>query len=79
MRQMCGKLVCCMGIVRTTFALNLKAVSYNLQRLVFLKQRGLPAIYFEGQAAKLGLRSDSPGRQRVPEWLIFLLWRFLDK
>jgi IS5 family transposase len=44
MRQMGGKLVRCMGIVRTTFALNLKAASYNLQRLVFLKERGLPAF-----------------------------------
>jgi IS5 family transposase len=39
--QMGGKLVRCMGIVRTTFALNLKAASYNLKRLVFLKDGGL--------------------------------------
>jgi IS5 family transposase len=36
------KLVRCLGIVRTTFALHLKAASYNLKRLVFLKERGLP-------------------------------------
>lgn len=42
--QMGGKLVRCMGIVRTTFALNLKAASYNLKRLVFLKERGLAAF-----------------------------------
>ena len=34
----------CVGIVRTTFALNLKTASYNLQRLVFLKDRGVPAF-----------------------------------
>jgi IS5 family transposase len=39
--QMGGKLVRCMGIVRTTFVLNLKAASYNLKRLVFLKEGGL--------------------------------------
>jgi IS5 family transposase len=39
--QMDGKLVRCMGIVRTTFVLQLKAASYNLKRLVFLKERGL--------------------------------------
>jgi IS5 family transposase len=39
--QMGGKLVRCMGIVRTTFALNLKVASYNLKRLVFLKKGGL--------------------------------------
>ena len=37
--QMGGKLVRCMGIVRTTFALNLKAASYNLKRMVFLKEQ----------------------------------------
>ena len=42
--QMGGKLVRCMGIVRTTFALNLKAASYNLKRMVFLKERGLAAF-----------------------------------
>ena len=37
-----GKLVRCMGIVRDTFALqHLKAASYNLKRLVFLKEGGL--------------------------------------
>jgi len=36
-----GKLVRCIGIVRITFALNLKAASYNLKRLVFLKNGGL--------------------------------------
>ena len=36
-----GKLVRCLGIVRTTFVLQLKTVSYNLKRLVFLKERGL--------------------------------------
>lgn len=39
--QMGGKLVRCMGIVRTTFTLSLKAASYNLKRLVFLKEEGL--------------------------------------
>ena len=39
--QMGGKLVRCMGIVRVTFALHLKAASYNLKRLVFLKEGGL--------------------------------------
>lgn len=36
-----GKLVRCLGIVRTTFVLQLKAASYNLKRLVFLNGRGL--------------------------------------
>ena len=44
MRHMGGKLVRCMGIVRATFALNLKTASYNLQRLVYLKERGVPAF-----------------------------------
>ena len=39
--QMGGKLVRCLGILRTTFALYFKAASYNLKRLVFLKERGL--------------------------------------
>jgi IS5 family transposase len=39
--QMDGKLVRCRGIVRVTFALHLKAASYNLKRLVFLKEGGL--------------------------------------
>lgn len=39
--QMGGKLVRCLGIVRVTLALHLKAASYNLKRLVFLKERGL--------------------------------------
>lgn len=39
--QMGGKLVRCLGIVRTTFALNLKAASYNLKRLVLLKEYGV--------------------------------------
>lgn len=39
--QMGGKLVRCLGIVRTTFALHLKAASYDLKRLVFLKEHGL--------------------------------------
>ena len=39
--QMGGKLVRCLGIVRTTFVLHLKAASYNLKRLVFLKEHGL--------------------------------------
>lgn len=39
--QMGGKLVRCLGIVRTTFALHLKAASYNLKRLVFLKEHGV--------------------------------------
>lgn len=42
--QMGGKLVRCMGIVRTGFALHLKAASYNLKRMVFLKERGLAAF-----------------------------------
>jgi IS5 family transposase len=42
--QMGGKLVRCMGIVRTTLALHLKAATYNLKRLVFLKQGGLAAF-----------------------------------
>ena len=41
LEQMGGKLVRCMGIVRVTFALHLKAASYNLKRLVFLKEGGL--------------------------------------
>jgi IS5 family transposase len=40
-RKWGGKLVRCMGIVRVTFALHLKAASYNLKRLVFLKEGGL--------------------------------------
>jgi IS5 family transposase len=44
MRHMGGKLVRCMGIVRATFALHLKTASYNLQRLVYLKERGLQAF-----------------------------------
>ncbi len=39
--QMGGKLVRCLEIVRTTFVLQLKVVSYNFKRLVFLKERGL--------------------------------------
>lgn len=39
--QMGGQLVRYLGIVRTTFVLQLKAASYNLKRLVFLKERGL--------------------------------------
>jgi len=39
--QMGGKLVRCPGIVRTTFVLQLKGASYNLKRIVFLKERGL--------------------------------------
>lgn len=39
--QMGGKLARCMGIVRVTLALHLKAASYNLKRLVFLKEGGL--------------------------------------
>ncbi|CDG83125.1 transposase DDE domain protein [Janthinobacterium agaricidamnosum NBRC 102515 = DSM 9628] len=42
--QMGGKLVRCLGIVRATFALQLKAASYNLKRLVFLKERGLAPL-----------------------------------
>jgi IS5 family transposase len=41
MRHMGGKLVRCMGIVRATFALHLKTASYNLERLVYLKERGI--------------------------------------
>ena len=41
MRHMGGKLVRCKGIVRATFALHLKTASYNLQRLVFLKEHGV--------------------------------------
>lgn len=43
-RHMSGKLVRCMGIVRATLALHLKTVSYNLQRLVYLKERCLQAF-----------------------------------
>ncbi len=39
--QMGGKLVRCMGIVGASFALHLKAASYNLKRLALLKERGL--------------------------------------
>ncbi len=39
--EMGGKLVRCLGIVRTTFVLLLKVASYNLKRLVFLQGRGL--------------------------------------
>ena len=39
--QMGSKLVRCLGMVRTTFVLQLKAASYNLKRLVFLKERGM--------------------------------------
>ena len=42
--QMGGKLVRCTGIVRVTFALHLKAASYNLKRLVFLKEGGLAPL-----------------------------------
>lgn len=42
--QMGGKLVRCLVIVCTTFALNQKAASYNLKRLVFLNERGLAAF-----------------------------------
>lgn len=44
MRHVGGKVVRCMGIVRVTFALHLKTASYNLQRLVYLKERGLKAF-----------------------------------
>jgi IS5 family transposase len=44
MRHMGGKLVRCMGIVRATIALHLKTASYNLQRLVYLKERGIEAF-----------------------------------
>ena len=43
-RHMGGKLVRCMGIVRATFALHLKTASYNVQRLVYLTERGLRAF-----------------------------------
>jgi hypothetical protein len=39
--QMGGKLVRCLRIVCTTFVLQLKATSYNLKRLVFLKEPNL--------------------------------------
>lgn len=42
--HMGGKLVRCMGIVRTTFALSLKAATYNLKRLVYLKEAGVTAF-----------------------------------
>lgn len=42
--QMGGKLVRCIGIVRTTFALSIKAASYNLKRMVFLRKKGLAAF-----------------------------------
>jgi len=37
MRHMGGKVVRCMGIARTTFALNRKTASYNLQQLVLAR------------------------------------------
>lgn len=42
--QMGGKLVRCLGIVRTTFTLHLKPASYNLKRLVFLEQHRIAAF-----------------------------------
>jgi len=39
-----GKLVRCLGIVRVTFALHLKAATYHLKRLVFLRNSTLPAF-----------------------------------
>jgi hypothetical protein len=39
--HMGGKLVRCMGIVRCTLSLHLKAPVYNLKRLVFLKVPGV--------------------------------------
>jgi IS5 family transposase len=39
--QMDGKLVRCLGIVRTTFALHLNVASYNLKRLVSLREHGV--------------------------------------
>jgi IS5 family transposase len=39
--QMGGKLVRCIGMVRTTLALHLKVASYNLKRLVFLLESGV--------------------------------------
>ena len=42
--HMGGKLVRCIGIVRTTFALSLKAATYNLKRLVYLKEAGVTAF-----------------------------------
>lgn len=42
--QMGGKLVRCMGMVRTTLALNLKCAAYNLKRLVHLKEQGVAAF-----------------------------------
>lgn len=56
--QMGGKRVRCLGILRTTFALYLKAASYNLKRLVFLKGRGLAPF----QTA----RGDRPGGTVFP-------------
>ena len=44
MRHMGGKLVRCMGIVRATFSLHLKTASYNLQQLIYLKERGIKAF-----------------------------------
>lgn len=49
--QMGGKLVRCLGIVRTIFFLQLNAASYNLKRLVFLKERGLAPFKTHGLAA----------------------------
>lgn len=42
--RMGGKLVRCKGIVRTNPSLHLKAVPYNLKRLVFLKESGLKPL-----------------------------------
>jgi hypothetical protein len=73
MRHMRGKLVRCMGIVRATIALHLKAASYNLRRLVYWKECGLQAFKNEDEsltANKIGpwyfpkdnMRLDQPTR-----------------
>jgi hypothetical protein len=68
--QMGGKLVRCLGIVRITFVLHLKAASYNLKRLVFLKDHGLDlskAVVSQPSAAKLLSRGRLPQSNHVDE------------
>src|SRR5471030_188545 len=48
--QMGGKLMRCMASVRVTFSLHLKAASYNLKRLVFLKEGCLVPFSTEKRA-----------------------------
>ena len=66
--QMDGKLVRCMGLVRTTLTSILEAASYTRHQLRFLKERGLPIFSFEGRDAQVG-----PQSARITEkshWMI---------